>query len=160
MRTALGLVLLLAAPFAASAGWRMASHGHAAAEREMTRPQTESVDLTTASAGAARLSVSRRPRGRADRRRAYAVEIDGSAVAAVRVGETVELVLAPGVHAVRMRVDWCSSRTLELELHDGDRAGVECRARRASPLLLVWMTIGFPRYIGLRRTAPAVNPGR
>ena len=96
--------------------------------------------------------MTRTPRGRADRRRAYIVEIDGNCVAAVRVDETTELVLVPGSHAVRLRLDWCSSRTLKLDLERGEHARVECRARRASPVLVFWMLIGFRRYIGLRRT--------
>ena len=54
----------------------------------------------------------------ANRLRAYKVEIDGREVSRVRNGKRVEIEVAPGHHAMRLTIDWCSSNTVDFDAAD------------------------------------------
>jgi len=58
--------------------------------------------------------------------RAYKVLIDGEARARLRRGGTVELEVQPGRHVVEMKVDWCSSPEVTVDLEPGQTAHLYC----------------------------------
>ena len=58
------------------------------------------------------LTIARQKGGWRDRWRAYTIEINGHPVGKVKMGETTMVTLEPGMHDVRLTIDWCSSRTL------------------------------------------------
>jgi hypothetical protein len=103
----------------------------------------------------AALHVDRQAGGYTDRARAYKVLVDGEDRGAVKHGEGVEIEVEPGSHEVQMKVDWARSRTLEVNLAEGERAEFVC-APNASPLTAIFYAF-FRRsdYIRLERSDPA-----
>ena len=58
--------------------------------------------------------------------RAYKVLVDGEVQARLRRGGTVEVEVKPGRHVVEMKVDWCSSPEVTLDLEPGQTARLYC----------------------------------
>ncbi len=77
-------------------------------------------------ADGATIVVGRRRRGYRDFIRAYKVMVDGEARAAIRRGKTVEIPVSAGKHAVKLKLDWCSSPELTLDLEPGAAARLYC----------------------------------
>jgi hypothetical protein len=73
------------------------------------------------------LVVERDVKGARDKLRAYKIFVDGRRVGSVRRGGTRETTVEPGVHVVQLRIDWCSSREVEVEIPDGGRSVLRCR---------------------------------
>ena len=94
------------------------------------------------------VTIRRRKAVWRDRIRAYEVWIDGANVASLRSGESVTLPLEPGEHHCGMKIDWCTSRVIEL---DGAVDTVlECQAAGGS-LFAIWsVTGGSQNYIDLQ----------
>ena len=65
---------------------------------------------------ASRIEISRAPGGYTDRGRAYQVLVDERAAGELRTGESLAVDVPAGKHGVQLRIDWCRSPTLELEL--------------------------------------------
>ncbi|WJY18106.1 hypothetical protein QQS45_10800 [Alteriqipengyuania flavescens] len=61
------------------------------------------------------LTIARQKKGWRDLLRAYCVEVDGEDVGKVRRGETFRVDLPAGSHSVRLKIDWCSSQTIEVD---------------------------------------------
>jgi hypothetical protein len=110
---------------------------------------------------AADLIVARAPEGWPDRYRAYRLVIDSKVHAKIRRGSQASASVAPGRHSVRMRLDWCGSQTLDLDLRDGERAYLTCqsgvRKARGNPFKLkaklvlpLYLTVWRTRYIDLQ----------
>jgi len=53
----------------------------------------------------------RRDSGYADHIRAYNVELDGITIGKLKDGEIKQFAVLPGPHRLRMKVDWCGSKT-------------------------------------------------
>jgi hypothetical protein len=68
----------------------------------------------------ANIRITREGGYRADRVRAYRVILDKKKVATIREAESEELELTPGTHKLQFRIDFCRSRTLELDVKSGD----------------------------------------
>jgi hypothetical protein len=85
---------------------------------------------------------------RADRTRGYVVVVDEIAAASVRPGDIVRIEVAPGKHAVRCHIDWCSSRAIELRLAEGEQATLRCRPQVA-PVALLCVLFRPGRYLRL-----------
>ena len=66
-----------------------------------------------------------RPSQYADMLRKYRVEIDGIYVGKIRPGEMLEFEIPAGRAEVLARIDWCSSKGLELDLTEGSTCTVE-----------------------------------
>lgn len=94
----------------------------------------------------AELTVARDTVPSPDRLRAYRLMVDGVAVAKVKRGETATVTLSPGRHRIRMKIDWCGSRTLELDVSDSDRLAVRCR-----PGLTGLKALAVPLYLTFLR---------
>jgi hypothetical protein len=80
-----------------------------------------------------------------DRFVAYKLLIDGTVAGSVREGASVKVAVDPGHHQVWMRIGWCRSRKLDVEVKDG--GGVRLVCRGSAPPLLVLL------YISVRRTS-------
>lgn len=86
--------------------------------------------------------------GFTDRLRAYKILVDGTPAGEVRAKETATLSVAAGIHTVQLRVDWCVSRELAIDVAPGRPIDLSCRGH--NPLLaLYWITLGRARYIDL-----------
>jgi hypothetical protein len=97
----------------------------------------------------ASIRITREGGYRADRVRAYRVFLDKKKVAAIHEAESEELELTPGVHKLQFRIDFCRSRTLELDVKQGEQLAVWCKPNAN---LLTWpffMTVGCARYIAI-----------
>jgi hypothetical protein len=96
----------------------------------------------------ARLRLHRRRSPKSDRFRAYKVAVDGKVVGSIRYDEEQTFDVAPGLHDVRLRLDWCRSEPVSVDLTAGGEARLSCRGR--NPLhFLYWATLGRNRYIVL-----------
>jgi hypothetical protein len=94
----------------------------------------------------ARILVSR-PRGGSSRYSAFRVVVDDHEVGKLRRGSTLVAQVGAGTHQVRARVNWCSSRTLTLELASGETAELVCSAPAKRVLLdFLVVTVGSHVY--------------
>ena len=73
-----------------------------------------------------------------DRIRTYGVLIDGVERGRVRNGETVSIDVEPGLHRVRIKIDWTGSNELSGPVAAGERLRFECGPTGS------WLT-AFPR---------------
>jgi len=101
-----------------------------------------------------------RPSGyRTDRLRPYQVYIDRQKVGKIYPDEAQAFQLPPGTHDLQLKMDWVSSERLCLALDENDQQTLICAPRvknnEFSILkgyeLIYWMSLGFRRYIDLRR---------
>ena len=62
-----------------------------------------------------------------DRARGYKVLIDGRQAGSLRQGDAATYTVEPGNHTVQMKIDWCTSRRLPVEVPADGTAQVTCR---------------------------------
>jgi hypothetical protein len=98
----------------------------------------------------ATIHVQRTPDGYTDSLRAYKVLVDGQVQGRLKRGESVDVQVAPGVHTVRMAVDWCRSRQHTVEVADGGTAVLEA-APRSALVSFLYGFFAFRDYIRLDR---------
>ena|ERR1700755_2176777 len=101
-------------------------------------------------ATAASIEIHRASNRWTDRRRAYRVLVDGRDLGAVRRGETARFELPAGAHEVFLKIDWCRSQKLAVDLEPGRSLRLECSARNPFAALY-WISFGRNRYIQLAR---------
>ena len=77
-------------------------------------------------AGTAVVILSRAKGGRRDLLRGYKVLLDDDQVGTIKRGQRLELPVAAGAHVLRLTIDWCTSRPLNLDLSAGDSVEVTC----------------------------------
>jgi hypothetical protein len=104
------------------------------------------------------IHVHRRDAGYQDRLRAYQVMLDGEEVGRVKRGESVTVDAAPGAHRLQLKIDWCLSKPIELQVAPGQDAYFECWPNSKPFTVLYWITFGRKEYIGLGPAA-ALPPG-
>lgn len=97
-----------------------------------------------------------------DRVRAYQVLIDGRQEGFVHDGETAEFYVSRGLHHVGLKIDWCGSPTLSVDV-GAEGAELECGPNWPAwhslvfPLLLWQATFGRKRWISLRPASPSLS---
>jgi hypothetical protein len=69
-----------------------------------------------------------RKEGWRDRARPYKVIIDGQRVGGVGHGQQESFEVVPGTHEVFLKLDWCRSPKLTVDVAGGQRAKVTCEA--------------------------------
>jgi hypothetical protein len=89
-----------------------------------------------------------------DRSREYIMLVDGDELGRVRHGQDLTLTVPPGHHLVGLRIDWCRSEVLDIDLAAAEEVHLECRARPAWQALY-WISLGRNRYIAIRRMGGA-----
>jgi hypothetical protein len=60
--------------------------------------------------------------------RSYEVRIDGKNVGTIAAGAVEHFPIAPGVHSVLLKIDWCSSSVCEVEAKSGQNTLLYCGA--------------------------------
>jgi hypothetical protein len=90
-----------------------------------------------------------REKGWADRARAYSVWVDGGKIGEIRAGETRSFSVRPGPHTVRLRIDWCGSRTLEILAGD-EPVVLRCKHGVFPGLQILALIFTPSRWIDLR----------
>ncbi len=98
-----------------------------------------------------RLTI-KRPHGYVNALRPYRVVLDGDEVGEVGDGSTVELSVSPGRHEVYLKIDWCRSPVLAVNVRTDDHLEFECHPAATFLSLLPMITLGRKRYIDLRLT--------
>ncbi|QDU86637.1 hypothetical protein Pla163_37880 [Planctomycetes bacterium Pla163] len=95
-----------------------------------------------------------------DRLRAYRIQVDGRTVAEVRRGESTAFEVDGNAHTLEARIDWCSSRGVELTHDTGDRSFVVRPAPVGWRVLLVplYLTVWRASYLELEELP--LEPGR
>lgn len=89
-----------------------------------------------------------------DKLRAYKILVDGRPVGSVRRGGTREITVPPGPHTVQLRIDWCTSPAVDVNVDTGRRAVLECGPGGKAPDMLAAITAGRDRYIRLEPAVP------
>jgi len=102
------------------------------------------------------IRVTREPRGRRDRLRAYSVVVDSQAAGKLRRGQTLELPVAPGAHSVQIAIDWARSPAVDVDLAPGETVDLRCAPNTAQPAL-VGITTGRGKYVRLWRDGDRVE---
>jgi hypothetical protein len=69
-----------------------------------------------------------RQEGWLDRARPYKVIIDGQRAGTVGHGQQQSFEVVPGAHEVFLKLDWCRSPKLTVDVASGERAKVNCAA--------------------------------
>lgn len=67
-----------------------------------------------------------RDSGFADYARRYKVMINGEEKGQIKNGGTFECEIPAGQHTLQLKVDWCSSNTLEFEVRENETVRLEC----------------------------------
>lgn len=101
----------------------------------------------------ASIAVFRDLDGLTDHLRAYEVVIDGAVVGRLAPGDSCAFSVAPGHHEIFMKIDWCRSEKVNLQLAAGEIAEFRCAPRPNLITGFYWITFGRHRYIVLDRIA-------
>jgi membrane associated rhomboid family serine protease len=73
----------------------------------------------------AKLKIKRRS-GFGDGLRRYRIAVDDKEVGKLSAGKEIELQITPGEHRVQLRLDWCSSNVLTVNVAEGHEMVLEC----------------------------------
>ena len=92
----------------------------------------------------------RRATGWQDKLRAYKILLDGVVVGEIKQGCQVDLPATAGAHTVQLKVDWCSSPLLRVEVESEKELTLECGPNAKLLLSLLYVTFLCRRYIWLR----------
>jgi hypothetical protein len=93
----------------------------------------------------------------ADRLRAYKIYIDKSFRSTIRAGGSQRIEVEPGHHTVRMRIDYCRSRPLDVEVGQGQVVILRCWPNVRAYNWPFFATLGCSHYIALRNQTVEVN---
>lgn len=66
-----------------------------------------------------------------DRFRDYCVVVDGKRIGSIKDGGAFNTSIEPGVHTIRLRIDWTGSPAIEFEVKDDAPIEFVCSARPA-----------------------------
>jgi len=105
--------------------------------------------------GTVALITITRDSGYVDRRRTYAVILDGNKIADLHDGETRQCSVSPVEHELAVRIDWCGSKSLRFSVTEDDSAEfrVASNFRHWRALFSVWYTFfAWNSYLQLVRT--------
>jgi hypothetical protein len=90
-----------------------------------------------------------------DGMREYRVLIDRAEVGRIRPGQTLAIGVDAGQHTIQARIDWASSRALDVDIAEGNLLRLRCRPSSGA-LLGLWVALLRPRsYIRLERDRQA-----
>jgi hypothetical protein len=86
--------------------------------------------------------------------RRYIIVLDGKEIGEIHNGPVVELLMDPGSHSIRMRLDWCSSKPLEFDIESGQTLNLVtgCSINGIKSMLaFLYVTVYRNRYLYVRR---------
>jgi len=96
------------------------------------------------------LIVRRRAAWWQDRMRDYIVLVDGSECGRVANGDEVRVHVAPGRHRVQLKIDWCGSPAVDVDVPEVGAQVLDC-GPNATPLTAVFYVIfRTGRYLALQ----------
>ncbi len=97
----------------------------------------------------------------ADRLRAYKILVDGQVEGSIKAKETMDIRVAPGTHEVMMKIDWCRSNRLPVQIGEGETVELACGSSLAGwkfILSLIYIIFLTHKYLWLEergRSRPA-----
>jgi hypothetical protein len=109
------------------------------------------VNGTDGSNGEARLVLTREPKAWRDGGRSYGLIVDGEKVAKIRRGQHLEHPLAPGEHEIYMKISWCRSPVVRINVSPGDVIRLHCAPGGPATEALGDVLVGSKGYISLTR---------
>jgi hypothetical protein len=83
--------------------------------------------------------------------RAYQVELDGEIIGSLKRGELNGFDIQPGRHRLRLKIDWCSSPYVYLEIQLGQVMKFQCGNNVPMFLELIYVSFLRNKYLWLRR---------
>ncbi|MCA8985852.1 MAG: hypothetical protein R3C12_22920 [Planctomycetaceae bacterium] len=87
----------------------------------------------------------KRDTGYVDSLRAYIVVLDGNVIGEIENGQQVEFDVAPGMHHLNLKIDWCRSNIIDFEVNQ-DAIEFECGSNlRGFKVLLAIFYVLFLR---------------
>jgi hypothetical protein len=98
------------------------------------------------------ITLVRRP-SVVDITRYYRVEIDGRNVGTIGAGEVGQYPVAPGKHAVVLKIDWCRSLAAEVEMGIGENVLLDCGATYANWRCMLAPFLWAKSYLYVRHIA-------
>ena len=84
--------------------------------------------------------IVRRRSALQDRLRDYIVLVDGSEHARVANGSEIRVHVQPGRHRVQLKIDWCGSPAVDVDVPDGGAQVLDC-GPNANPLTGIFYII-------------------
>lgn len=104
--------------------------------------------------------VVRRSAAWGDKLREYRIIVDGAACGSIAERGEARIAVAPGRHVVRLKIDWCWSAPLTVDVEDGKEHVLECGPNANPFLVLLYISFWKNRYLWLRDSgATALAPG-
>lgn len=76
--------------------------------------------------------------------RRYRVMIDGEEHGRIERGGTFECSMSPGWHSLQLRIDWCGSNTIELDVLDQSVVRFECGSNQRLWRMNATSSLYFP----------------
>jgi len=101
------------------------------------------------------LRISRPKKAWQDKLRAYKVLVDDQEVGEIKQQGDLVLPVAPGRHVVQLKLDWCCSPKIDIEVSKGSTLPITCGPNSHPLLVLLYVTLLRKQYIWLR--VPASN---
>ena len=102
--------------------------------------------------------VVRRAPAWGDKLRAYRIFVNGEARGTVSENGEARIAVGPGRNVVRMKIDWCWSPAVDLDVEAGTVRTLECGPNAHPLLALVYITFLKNRYLWLRDSGSRVPP--
>jgi hypothetical protein len=91
----------------------------------------------------------------ADIFRSYQIILDGESAGVIDRDRSISIVVNPGHHSLKMKLDWCGSKELNFNISPGEKIMFECENNRSSPfqllLLIYYIIFETDRWILLKR---------
>ena len=109
----------------------------------------------------AELIVRRRAAWWQDRMRDYLILVDGSAAGRIGNGTEVRVRVAPGRHRVQVKIDWCASPALDVDVAEGVAQVLDCGPNATPLTALVYVALRPGHYLALQqgsRRAAGADP--
>ncbi|MBK3563912.1 MULTISPECIES: hypothetical protein [unclassified Streptomyces] len=97
--------------------------------------------------------LSRERGGYRDMLRGYDVLIDDTRVGSIRRGKTVRFEVPPGEHRLQLKIAWCSSRPLTVQVVEGGTVSFVCAPGGGASEGITAVTVNKDDYITLRQTS-------
>jgi len=85
-----------------------------------------------------------------DRLRDYSIFIDGVEQGRIANNSEIKVAIAAGKHTVQLKIDWCSSASLEINVVDGENVILDCGPNCKPWLALLYITFLRKSYLWIR----------
>ena len=96
--------------------------------------------------------------GYRDMLRGYKLLVDGAERGVVKRGQQVRVELAPGMHTLQLKIDWCTSQEERVFLRPGELGYFSCAPGGHPLAALADVSVGKDQYVSLWRTEGPPRP--